>query len=388
MLSFGGHTRDAANKNNGNTNMNEAPTNNNKPDLQSEAITIFIRIALLIAIVSLCLQIVSPFIGIVLWAIILAVALYPAHRALTARLKGREGRSATLIVLIGLAIVILPVWFAAESTVVSTKALAADLQDGNVTIPPPGDQVRDWPVIGERVHATWSGAATDLEAMLDGFRPQLEAASQQVVRMLGGLALGVLQFAISLIVAGALLVRAEGGYRFSCGVASRIVGERGPYMTDLSVATVRSVTKGVLGVAFIQAVLSTIGLVVMDVPAAGIFGAIVLVTAIVQIPTILIMGPIAFWVFSVAEPVPATLFAVYAVLVSLSDNVLKPMLLGRGVDLPMLVILLGAIGGAIAGGVIGLFVGAVVLALSYVIFTDWAGHEHLIESDEDVAESG
>ena len=150
----------------------------------------------------------------------------------------------------------------------------------------------------------------------------------------------------------------------------------------------RSVTKGVLGVAFIQAVLSTIGLVVMDVPAAGIFGAIVLVTAIVQIPTILIMGPIAFWVFSVAEPVPATLFAVYAVLVSLSDNVLKPMLLGRGVDLPMLVILLGAIGGAIAGGVIGLFVGAVVLALSYVIFTDWAGHEHLIESDEDVAESG
>ena len=146
-------------------------------------------------------------------------------------------------------------------------------------------------------------------------------------------------------------------------------------------------TKGVLGVALFQALLATIGLVVMKVPAPGILGAIVLVTAIVQIPTILIMAPIVFWVFSVAEPVPASVFAVYALLVSLSDNVLKPMLLGRGVDLPMLVILLGAIGGAIAGGVIGLFVGAVVLALSYVIFSDWVGHSHLVESEDKFADS-
>lgn len=363
--------------------MSEAPTSNGKSDLQSEVMGIFIRIALLVAIVVLCLRIVSPFIGIVLWAVILAVALYPAHLKLTARLSGRESWSATLIVIIGLAIVILPVWFAAESTVVSVKALSADLRDGFLEIPPPNERVRGWIVIGERVYVIWSEAATDLAAVLEGFRPQLQQAGDKVVRALGGLALGVVQFAIAVIVAGVLLVKAAGGYRFTCAVASRLVGERGPYLTDLSVATIRSVTKGVLGVALIQALLATIGFVAIDVPAPGIFGAIVLIAAIVQIPAILVMGPIVFWVFSVADPVPATLFAIYAVIVSLADNVLKPMLLGRGVDLPMLVILLGAIGGAIGGGVIGLFVGAVVLGLTYVILTDWAGHAHLVEKDDE-----
>ena len=362
--------------------MNEAPANSSKTDLQSEAMGIFIRIALLVGIVVLCLRIVAPFIGIVLWAVILAVALYPAHRALTARLNGREGWSATLIVLIGLAIVILPTWFAAESTIASVKALSTELQKGSLTIPPPGERVRGWVVIGERVYLVWTEAATDLEAVLDDFRPQLQQAGEAVVRFLGGLAVGVVQFAIAVIVAGALLVKASGGYRFTCAVATKLVGDRGPDLTDLSIATIRSVTEGVLGVALIQAILATIGFVIIGVPAAGIFGAIVLIAAIVQIPAILVMGPIVFWVFSVADPVPATLFAVYAVIVSLADNVLKPMLLGRGVDLPMLVILLGAIGGAIGGGVIGLFVGAVVLGLTYVILMDWAGHAHLVDEDD------
>jgi predicted PurR-regulated permease PerM len=119
----------------------------------------------------------------------------------------------------------------------------------------------------------------------------------------------------------------------------------------------------------------------MGVPAAGIWAVAVLIVAIVQLPPWLVLAPIVVWVFSVAEPVPATIFAVYMLIVSLADMVLKPMLLGRGVDTPMLVILLGAIGGAMTMGIIGLFLGAVILALSYELLVAWMSPE------EDAAEA-
>ena len=158
---------------------------------------------------------------------------------------------------------------------------------------------------------------------------------------------------------------------------------RGHSLTDLSIVTVRSVVKGVLGVALIQAGLAAIGLVMMDIPAAGLWAGAVLVLAIVQLPPILILGPIAIWVFSVAEAVPATIFLIYSIIVSFADAVLKPMLLGRGVEVPMLVILLGAIGGAITQGIIGLFIGSVVLAVGYQIFESWVAPDETQAALED-----
>jgi predicted PurR-regulated permease PerM len=154
-------------------------------------------------------------------------------------------------------------------------------------------------------------------------------------------------------------------------IASSLVGERGKGLVDLAVATIRSVAKGVLGVAIFQALLSAIGLAAIGVPAPGIWAGAVLLLAIVQLPPLLVLAPIAVWVFSVADPVPATIFAIYAALVSFSDAVLKPMLLGRGMNIPMLVILLGAIGGAASLGISGLFVGSVTLAVSYEILRAW-----------------
>jgi predicted PurR-regulated permease PerM len=142
-------------------------------------------------------------------------------------------------------------------------------------------------------------------------------------------------------------------------------------MTTLSILTIRSIVKGVLGIAIIQAVAAAVGLAVMGVPAAGLLALAVLVVAIVQLPPWLVLAPVVVWVFSVAEPVPATIFAVYMLIVSLADMVLKPMLLGRGVETPMLVILVGAIGGAMTLGIIGLFLGAVILAVSYELLDAW-----------------
>ncbi len=133
--------------------------------------------------------------------------------------------------------------------------------------------------------------------------------------------------------------------------------------------------------------LSAIGLVLIDVPAAGIWTFAVLMLAIMQLPPIFVLGPIAIWVFSMAEPVPATIFLVYALIVSASDSFLKPMFLGRGMEIPMLVILLGAIGGMIMSGIVGLFVGAVVLALGYQIMVAWMETDELLNPREPEAET-
>jgi len=298
--------------------------------------------------------------------------VYPAHVALTAKVGGRRKLSATIIVLIGLAIIIVPTWYLADSTIGGLKYVAAELEDGTAEIPPPNDSVADWPVIGEKVHGIWSAAAVNLEDTLNKFEPQLKAAGQKAVALAGSTVGTAFQFIVSVIIAGVLLMSAEGGKTVARNTITSLVGTgRGPEFTELSIMTIRSVAKGVLGTALIQALVSAVGLAIAGVPGVGLWAFVVLVLAIIQLPPLLILGPIAIWYFSVASTVPAVIFLVFAFVVSASDAVLKPMLLGRGVDTPMLVILIGAIGGAIASGIIGLFTGAVILALGYELFMAW-----------------
>jgi len=348
----------------------------------SNAMASFIQIGALLILLIMCFRIVGPFISIVVWGVVIGVGLYPTHQSLTAKLGGREKWSATILVLIGLTIVIVPVWLTAESSIHSMQNLAASMESGTVDIPPPGEAVADWPIIGKSVHELWSSAAENLESTMNTYAPQLKKLGQGMASFAGGVLLGALQFILSILIAGALLLNAESGRRAARNIFSSLMGdETGDKMTILSILTIRSIMKGVLGIAIIQAVFAAIGLVVMDVPAAGLWAGAVLVVAIVQLPPWLVLAPICVWVFSVAEPVPATIFAVYMLIVSVADMVLKPMLLGRGVDTPMLVILIGAIGGAMAMGIIGLFLGAVILALSYELLVAW------MSPDEDSADA-
>jgi predicted PurR-regulated permease PerM len=338
----------------------------------ANAMASFIQIGAVLFLLYWCFTIIAPFIHIVVWGLIISVALYPAHVSLTGKLGGREKLSAALLVLVGLAVILVPTWYLADSTISGLRHVATDLQDGAVSIPPPDVSVADWPLVGDLVHAAWSDAATNFEATLNRFAPQLKSIGQGVVSLAGSTVLGVLQFVLSVIIAGAFLTAAAKGYDASRNVAASLIGtERGNKLTDLSILTIRSVTKGVLGVAIIQAILSAIGLLAIGVPAAGLWAGAVLVLAIIQLPPLLVLGPIAIWVFSTMAGLPATLFLVYAIFVSASDAFLKPMLMGRGVDVPVLVILIGAIGGAMSQGIIGLFTGAVVLALGYEIITAW-----------------
>ena len=129
--------------------------------------------------------------------------------------------------------------------------------------------------------------------------------------------------------------------------------------------------QGVIGVAAIQAVLGGLGMFAMDVPGWGLWTVLILVFAIAQLPPLIVLGPVIVYVFSVADTTPAVIFMIYSLIVSASDGFLKPLFLGRGMDTPMLVILLGAIGGMLAAGIIGLFIGAIILALGYELFMAW-----------------
>ena len=346
-------------------------------NFQKNAIASFIQIAVLVLLLYWCFRILSPFVNLVVWALIIAVAVYPAHVALAAKLGGRQKLSATLFVLLGIAVLIAPTYMMADSSVSALKTAGSALNDGSVVIPPPDTSVADWPVIGEPLYSIWSDAATNLSDTLNKYQPQLRNFSESLLKFAGSMLVGILMFIVAVIVAGVFLVNAEAGYRTALAISASLFGDRGRGLADLAIATIRSVAKGVLGVAIIQALLSAIGLVAIGTPAPGIWASAVLVLAIIQLPPLLVLGPVAVWAFSVADPIPATMFAAYALVVSLSDAFLKPMFLGRGMEVPMLVILLGAIGGAASMGISGLFVGAVVLAVAYEVLRAWMQTDEL-----------
>jgi len=346
--------------------------------------TSYIQIAAVTLIVLWCFTIVAPFISMVLWALIIAVALYPLHLALSAKIGNRAKLSATIFTLLGLTVIILPTVLLAESSVVGLQSLAASLESGTLQIPPPDQSVASWPVIGPSVYETWSAAAENLADTINKFEPQLKNTAQSLLSAAGSLAVGVLIFAFSIIIAGVFLVSADNGYRVARRIGQTLSEEHGKNMIDLSVATIRSVAKGVLGVAIIQALLSAIGLVAIGVPFAGIWAGMVLLLGIMQLPPLIVLAPVAVWVFSTADATPATIFAIYAFIVSISDSFLKPLFLGRGMDIPMLVILIGAIGGMLTSGIIGLFVGAIVLAVGYTLLVTWMANEEEDQQDETV----
>jgi predicted PurR-regulated permease PerM len=340
-------------------------------DFVKRAVEASIRVGVLALIAIWALAILRPFVDLVLWSIILSVAIYPLYARLARRVGSRHKLAATLITLVALAILLVPAWMFFGASIEEARQVAAQAEAGTLRVPPPPDGVRDWPLIGERWHAFWSQASRDLEATLERIQPELQALGTWVLRSLAGLAGTVLKFVLSIIIAGVLLSTAQKGKDFSVMFATRLAGPQGADFVRLSVATIRSVAQGVIGIALIQSALSGIGLLVVGVPGAMIWALIVLVLAIMQLPPILVLGPAMVYVFAHSSTVTAVIFLVYGLVVSGSDSFLKPMLLGRGVDVPMLVILLGAIGGMIVSGIIGLFVGAVILALAYQLMMAW-----------------
>ncbi len=335
------------------------------------AIEATIRIGLVVVLVVWCYRIVEPFIFAIIWGIVIAIGTYPAYQWLQARIGGRRGLAALVFTLLLLALLIVPTVMLTGALLESARALSADLVDGNLTIPAPPEGVAAWPFVGERLHEFWSLAAENLDAALGQIEPQVKAFGGWLLKAGAKAGLGILQFILAIIIAGVLVAKASGARRVASDIAGRLVGERGVALTDLAHGTVRSVVNGIVGIALIQTILAGLGFLAIGLPGAGIWALVCLVLAVVQIDILLILIPIAIYVFSVAGTGVAVAYLIWSIFVGLLNNALKPLLLGRGLDIPMLIILIGAIGGMLVSGIIGLFVGPVVLALGYTLFIDW-----------------
>ena len=258
-----------------------------------------------------------------------------------------------------------------ETLIAGAQHFATDLENGRLSVPPPPERVAGWPIVGERLFDFWKLASENLARALEPLGPQLKAVSGWLLRAGGSAGIALLQLAASFVVAGVLLARGEGMYLGIERFATRLAGPRGPELATLATATIRSVVQGILGVAVIQTLLAGLGFLVAGVPAAGLWALLVLVCAVVQLPVALVLIPPILLVFASSSTLAAVVFTVWCAFVGLVDNVLKPLLFGRGVEIPMVVIFLGAIGGMIALGIIGLFLGAVILALGYELFMSW-----------------
>jgi predicted PurR-regulated permease PerM len=330
-----------------------------------------IKIGAVLLVLFYCFQLVSPFIGIVAWGIIIAVAMYPLAARVGQWLGGRHTTAVILMTLLMLIILVIPAVELAGIVVENVEELAAKMDEGSLRIPMPPDSVATWPIIGEQVADFWTLAATNLEHALNVIEPQIRAVGAWLVSSLAGIGLGVLQFVAAIIIAGVFMANAQSAGSFARALGRRLAGSHGEDLTRLSEATVRGVARGVIGVAFIQTTLAGIGLVVADIPAAGIWTLACLLLAIIQLGIAPVMIGAIIYMFSTADTLPAVIFMVYALVISASDNVLKPILMGRGLDVPMLVILVGTIGGMLLQGIVGLFIGAVILALGYKLFVAW-----------------
>jgi predicted PurR-regulated permease PerM len=351
--------------------MNPSNQSSDEKLFVARALEATIHVGLVVLILFWCFQIGRPFFGIIVWGIIIAVAIHPAYNRLKSALGGRGRLAATLITLLALIILLVPTYMLSGSLIETARTYSAHLDAGTLNVPPPSESVRSWPVIGEPLYGFWGEASDNLGAALNKITPQLKKIGIPLLSAAAGAGVGILKFVVSIIIAGVLLANDAGGGRAARAIAARLAGERGSQAVELAVATVRSVTLGILGVAMIQALLASLGLLVVGVPGAGLWALLVLILAIVQLPTILVLGPIIIYVFSTSTTVTAVVFAIWSILVGISDAFLKPLLMGRGVDVPMLVIFIGAIGGFMTAGIIGLFVGAIILALGYKLFLIW-----------------
>jgi predicted PurR-regulated permease PerM len=342
------------------------------------AVDAAIKIGLIALLAVWCLEIVRPFMLPLIWGAIIAIASYPGFVRLARGLGGRSRLAAILWTIVGLLLVLGPVGMLAAVLVENVHSLAANLGAEGLRVPAPPDAIAAWPIVGAPAHRFWALASTNLGAALAQIETQIRALSGWLLAAVATAGLGMLQFVIAVIVAGVLLPQAEGAARAAHAVATRLAGERGPPLVVLAEATIRSVARGVLGTAMIQALLAGIGLVAAGVPAAGLLAFLCLILCTVQIGPGLVLVPSMIYLFAHAETTTAILFTAWSIPVMLVDNVLKPYLMRRGVELPTVIILIGVIGGLLAYGLIGIFLGPVIIALGYELFRAWVRGEQAV----------
>ena len=349
-----------------------------------EIIQLAVRLGLLAFLVYWSFVLVRPFIPILVWSMVLTVALYPPYDWLSVHLGDRPKLAATTITVVILAIIIGPVTWLGFGLVDGLQGFADQLGAGTLAIPSPPEGVKDWPVVGGQIYTLWDHASTNLRAALRELAPHLKPLAGPVLAFAGSAGFGTLKFVAAVAISGFLF---HYGPRFVAAIRriqARLVTQRSQDFVALAGLTIRTVAQGVIGVAVLQSLLAGIGLKLAGVPHAGVLAFAVLILAILQIGSAVVLIPVILWIWATKDFAVALPLTIYLLVVGLADNVLKPMLMGRGLNTPMLVIFIGVLGGMLAHGILGLFVGPIILAVTWELMMAWIHEERAEVASPDV----
>jgi predicted PurR-regulated permease PerM len=333
-----------------------------------------IRVGLIGALAVLCFRIFSPFLSLTVSSIILAVAIYPLHQRIARRIGGRQGLASAILLIIGVSLLVIPAWALMNSFADSVGGFVTAAQENTLRIPPPSENVKSWPIVGNDLHEFWSQASADLPGLLHSMQPKISDLARDAFSIVASIARSMLLLLAAFIVANIVMAYGDSAGRNGRLIFARLAGPtRGQTLAELALSTIRAVALGVVGVAAIQALLIGLALMVARIPVAGVLAIIALLLGIAQVPAIILTLPVIIYIWASGDysTGAAVAHTIILLLTSLADNILKPMMLGRGVDVPMPVILFGALGGMATGGILGMFVGATALALGYELVKNW-----------------
>jgi predicted PurR-regulated permease PerM len=336
-----------------------------------DVIQLVVRLGLLAALAFWTFTLIEPFIPILTWSIVLAVALHPVFIRLAKLLGGRPKLSAAILTLISLAIIIGPAAWVGLSAVDGLKDLAGQLTAGELAVPSPPEQIKDWPLVGNYLYELWDQVSTNLRAVLREVAPYLKPLASTMLGFAGNAGVGTLKFLLAVTLTGFLLPFGSQLVAAGRGFLTRVVPEQSEHFLDLAGATIRAVSQGIIGVAVIQSLLAGIGFKLAGIPAAGLLAFLVMLLTIVQIGAAIVMLPVIVWIWMDKDVTTAVLLTLFLGIVGLLDNILKPLVMGRGLTTPTLVILVGVIGGTLAHGMLGLFIGPIILSVAWELTVAW-----------------
>ena len=348
-----------------------------------DEIQLAVRLALLALLIYWSFVVLQPFVPILAWSVVLAVALYPLFSWLSGMLGNRPKLAATLLTLVNFGIVIGPATWLGLGAVEGIRDFAAQLDAGTLAVPSPPAGVKEWPIIGTQLYAMWEQASTNLGTAMRELAPHLKPLAGTMLGLAGGAGIGTLKFLLAVALTGFLLPAGPRLVAASNRFLARVVADRSESFLVLAGATIRSVAQGVIGIAVAQGLVIGIILKLADVPKAGLLAFGVMILGILQIGSAVIVIPVLIWIWVTKSFIAALVITLCLLPASLADNVLKPIVMGRGLTTPALVIFLGVIGGTLAHGIVGLFIGPIILAVAWELLTAWVRDDGATEVPAD-----
>jgi predicted PurR-regulated permease PerM len=340
--------------------------------LQSSSLSLnVLRLAFLGLLLYGAAVLLYPFSSVILWSIALSVSLYPVYAWIAERLNGRRRFAAFIVTALTLLILTLPAAWIAITLAESLSRIYEQMDFSSIAFLSPPESIKTWPLIGDELYRLWAFAVGNVGEIVVKLGPQIKSVASSFLRISAGAGLGTVSFVLAIIVMGFLLPASASIAGYVRGFARKLDPVRGEHFVELASATIRAVARGVVGISVLQAIFASVGFVGGGIPQASLLTFAVLIFGIVQIGAAIVIIPVIVWSWTFMSAGPAVVFTIYMLAVSAMDNILKPFVMGRGLEAPMLAILVGVIGGALAFGISGVFLGPIILTVLWTLFVAW-----------------